>query len=144
MYLLGNALGNALGFNSFIFGFIERSLVPTGLHHAFYSPLWYTSAGGSVDFTQAAVIARGDAEYAVSDSTNIGLISWQKLIENLNPQGQAVAGSTNNPNTVGGDQTLFAHLNKNLLGREVFIRPVNKMNMSYVLMGRSMEKTTLS
>ncbi|MDE6477172.1 MAG: PTS transporter subunit EIIC [Mycoplasmoidaceae bacterium] len=27
------------GFNSFIFGFIERSLVPFGLHHAFYTPL---------------------------------------------------------------------------------------------------------
>ena len=36
------------GFDSFIFGFIERSLVPFGLHHVFYSPLWYTSAGGDV------------------------------------------------------------------------------------------------
>ena len=36
------------GFDSFIFGFIERSLVPFGLHHVFYSPLWYTAAGGDV------------------------------------------------------------------------------------------------
>ena len=36
------------GFDSFIFGFIERSLVPFGLHHVFYSPLWYTQAGGNV------------------------------------------------------------------------------------------------
>jgi PTS system glucose-specific IIC component len=38
--ILGGALGsNMYGFNAFIFGYIERSLVPFGLHHAFYSPL---------------------------------------------------------------------------------------------------------
>ncbi|VEU59257.1 PTS transporter subunit IIABC [Mesomycoplasma neurolyticum] len=36
------------GFESLIFGFIERSLIPFGLHHAFYAPLWYTSVGGDV------------------------------------------------------------------------------------------------
>lgn len=36
------------GFDSFIFGYIERILVPFGLHHVFYSPLWYTQAGGNV------------------------------------------------------------------------------------------------
>ena len=37
-----------IGLDSFIFGFIERILVPFGLHHAFYSPLWYTAAGADV------------------------------------------------------------------------------------------------
>lgn len=37
-----------IGLNSFIFGAVERSLIPFGLHHAFYSPLWYTSAGGQL------------------------------------------------------------------------------------------------
>jgi PTS system glucose-specific IIC component len=37
---MGNYLGQApYGINSFVFGFIERSLVPFGLHHAFYAPL---------------------------------------------------------------------------------------------------------
>ncbi|UVD81528.1 glucose PTS transporter subunit IIA [Mycoplasma iguanae] len=36
------------GVESLIFGYIERSLIPFGLHHAFYSPLWYTSVGGNV------------------------------------------------------------------------------------------------
>ncbi|WP_342269195.1 PTS transporter subunit EIIC [Spiroplasma endosymbiont of Aspidapion aeneum] len=31
---------------TFIFGFIERLLIPAGLHHVFYSPFWYSSAGG--------------------------------------------------------------------------------------------------
>lgn len=45
--VFGNSLGQVpYGFESFIFGFIERSLIPFGLHHVFYAPLWYTSAGG--------------------------------------------------------------------------------------------------
>jgi len=34
------------GLDSFIFEIFERSLVPFGLHHVFYAPLWWTSAGG--------------------------------------------------------------------------------------------------
>lgn len=45
----GTKLGQVpYGFESFIFGYIERSLIPFGLHHVFYSPLWYTSAGGDL------------------------------------------------------------------------------------------------
>jgi PTS system glucose-specific IIC component len=40
LYAFGNALGSApAGVNSFVFGLIQRSLVPFGLHHAFYAPL---------------------------------------------------------------------------------------------------------
>ena len=46
---IGRNSGNLpAGLDSFIFGFIERILVPFGLHHAFYSPLWYTEAGANV------------------------------------------------------------------------------------------------
>lgn len=48
------------GFDSFIFGFIERSLVPFGLHHVFYSPLWYTSAGGDVGQALDAWLANSE------------------------------------------------------------------------------------
>lgn len=47
--IIGKGLGTLSangGANALIFGYIERSLVPFGLHHAFYSPLWYTSVGG--------------------------------------------------------------------------------------------------
>lgn len=51
--ILLNEFGSALagmpaGIDSFIFGVVERSLIPFGLHHAFYTPLWYTSAGGEL------------------------------------------------------------------------------------------------
>ncbi|QVK06709.1 PTS transporter subunit EIIC [Mycoplasma mycoides] len=36
------------GTDSLIFEIVERSLVPFGLHHVFYAPLWWTSAGGSI------------------------------------------------------------------------------------------------
>jgi PTS system glucose-specific IIC component len=40
LYAFGKALGGApAGVNSFVFGLFERSLVPFGLHHAFYAPL---------------------------------------------------------------------------------------------------------
>ncbi|AHF58130.1 PTS transporter subunit EIIC [Spiroplasma eriocheiris] len=54
--LIGTALawfGNNSGklpvrLDSLIFEIFERSLVPFGLHHVFYSPLWWTQAGGSM------------------------------------------------------------------------------------------------
>ena len=33
-------------FGTFIFGFIERALIPFGLHHVFYMPFWQSAVGG--------------------------------------------------------------------------------------------------
>ncbi|KGE18611.1 glucose-specific PTS transporter subunit IIBC [Paenibacillus wynnii] len=44
-------------FAAFIFGLIERSLIPFGLHHIFYSPFWY-EFGTYVD--NAGNLVRGD------------------------------------------------------------------------------------
>ncbi|TDV24133.1 PTS system glucose-specific IIC component [Mycoplasmopsis mustelae] len=46
----GESLGKVpYGFESLIFGVIERSLIPFGLHHVFYAPLWYSNAGGDIN-----------------------------------------------------------------------------------------------
>lgn len=43
------ALVNASGlFGTFIFGWIERALIPFGLHHIFYLPFWQTDLGGTL------------------------------------------------------------------------------------------------
>ncbi len=58
------------GFDSFIFELIERSLVPFGLHHVFYAPLWWTSAGGgplSSVFSQYSTSALAAAGITLSD-----------------------------------------------------------------------------
>ncbi|MDN8696617.1 PTS transporter subunit EIIC, partial [Staphylococcus aureus] len=34
-------LNKNLTLTTFIFGIIERSLIPYGLHHIFYSPIWF-------------------------------------------------------------------------------------------------------
>ncbi|MCS3407829.1 PTS transporter subunit EIIC [Serratia sp. AKBS12] len=42
------ALVNRTGYaGTFIYGFIERALIPFGLHHVFYIPFWQTALGGS-------------------------------------------------------------------------------------------------
>lgn len=35
-------------YGTFIFGFIERALIPFGLHHVFYMPFWQSAIGGSL------------------------------------------------------------------------------------------------
>ncbi len=53
----GKALvGMPFGTDSLVFGIVERSLIPFGLHHAFYTPLWYTSAGGVLTGVDSSVI----------------------------------------------------------------------------------------
>lgn len=110
---IGIGLGQALGFNSFVFGFIERSLVPFGLHHAFYSPLWYTSVGGSADLTQQAIIHINGVAYGLSNTTSAAgqVLTWQGLISAL--------GSEGKESIVAGDQTMWAYFNSNLLGKTV-------------------------
>ncbi|EGU33487.1 PTS system glucose-specific transporter subunit EIICBA [Vibrio sp. N418] len=47
------ANGGNMYLSTFIYGFMERALIPVGLHHIFYSPYWfsfgeYTTAAGTV------------------------------------------------------------------------------------------------
>ena len=35
-------------YGTFIFGFIERALIPFGLHHVFYMPFWQSAIGGTM------------------------------------------------------------------------------------------------
>lgn len=44
---LGNLVLNSGYIGTWIYGIIERALIPFGLHHVFYIPFWQTSVGGS-------------------------------------------------------------------------------------------------
>ncbi|MEG0577900.1 MAG: glucose PTS transporter subunit IIA [Bacilli bacterium] len=46
---LGNIVVHSGYFGTFLFGVIERALIPFGLHHAFYIPIWQTGLGGSME-----------------------------------------------------------------------------------------------
>lgn len=50
-------LGKNLALTTFIFGIIERSLIPFGLHHIFYAPFWF-EFGHYVN--EAGNLVRGD------------------------------------------------------------------------------------
>lgn len=44
---LGNLVLNSGYIGTWIYGIIERALIPFGLHHVFYIPFWQTSVGGT-------------------------------------------------------------------------------------------------
>ena len=47
IFALGNLVLNSGYIGTAIYGFIERILIPFGLHHVFYLPFWQTGVGGS-------------------------------------------------------------------------------------------------
>ncbi|QGZ97689.1 PTS sugar transporter subunit IIABC [Mycoplasma sp. NEAQ87857] len=96
-----NAFGTAIGSvpggaESLIFGYVERALIPFGLHHVFYAPLWYSSAGGDLNtqlaeflrdhpgITQGAdlknlinIVAEHPDKYQGDSTTALSLLSFQ-------------------------------------------------------------------
>ena len=48
IYALGGIVIASGYFGTFIYGCIERALIPFGLHHIFYMPFWQTGVGGSM------------------------------------------------------------------------------------------------
>ena len=46
--LLGDLVQNTGYIGTLIYGYIERALIPFGLHHVFYLPFWQTVVGGSM------------------------------------------------------------------------------------------------
>ncbi len=47
IFALGDLVLKSGYFGTFIFGFLERALIPFGLHHVFYLPFWQTALGGT-------------------------------------------------------------------------------------------------
>ncbi len=109
LYYLGYGLGyigdKTYGFNSFIFGYIERALVPFGLHHAFYTPLWYTAVGGQINFSEAA-------KQIVCDGHTY--TSWFDFAKSVSPT------SFINGTAIDGDQSCWFILSQ-LAGKTVTI-----------------------
>ncbi len=48
IFALGDLVLKSGYAGTFIYGFIERILIPFGLHHVFYLPFWQTGVGGSM------------------------------------------------------------------------------------------------
>lgn len=90
LYKFGQLAGEApFGINSLIFGYTERVLVPTGLHHAFYMPLWQTSAGGQMLIQQDMII---NGHYVLVNGEHI---TWAKFAGSAYVDVQSIVGDQN-------------------------------------------------
>lgn len=49
IYAVGNVVLNSGYAGTWIYGFMERILIPFGLHHVFYLPFWQTGVGGTME-----------------------------------------------------------------------------------------------
>lgn len=47
IYAVGDVVRNSGYFGTFLYGVMERALIPFGLHHVFYLPFWQTAVGGT-------------------------------------------------------------------------------------------------
>lgn len=109
--LIGGALGSGMyGFQSFIFGFIERALVPFGLHHAFYSPLWYSNIGGELNLNDLAIVNGQFVSLAVGGAS----ARWLDIVKHFNIDYDI------NSTSIAGDQVMWAFVNSNLAGKTVY------------------------
>lgn len=109
--LIGGALGSGMyGFQSFIFGFIERALVPFGLHHAFYSPLWYSNIGGELNLNDLAIVNGQFVSLAVGGAS----ATWLEIVKHFNIDYDI------NSTSIAGDQVMWAFVNSNLAGKTVY------------------------
>lgn len=49
MYAVGNLVQSSGYIGTWIYGVMERALIPFGLHHVFYLPFWQTGVGGTME-----------------------------------------------------------------------------------------------
>ncbi|QMT98643.1 PTS transporter subunit EIIC [Mycoplasma tullyi] len=162
-----NALGENLGFlarnsnfNSFIFGYVERALVPFGLHHAFYTPLWFTSAGGTIANIVTDQAGQGAiAPLIVVDENGqkvvrsiIGIAAskdamkpagfqaqnwmfWGQVVKALNP------GQTISTESLSGDQRLWFTINSLFVNKSVYL---SGAELPYTFTFKSFADSTLN
>ncbi len=49
IYSVGNVVLESGYFGTWVYGVMERALIPFGLHHVFYLPFWQTAVGGTLE-----------------------------------------------------------------------------------------------
>lgn len=70
IYALGGIVQASGYFGTFIYGCIERALIPFGLHHIFYMPFWQTGVGGSAIIDGVNVMGAQNIFFAELASPN--------------------------------------------------------------------------
>lgn len=75
IYSLGNLVLGSGYFGTFIYGTIERALIPFGLHHVFYMPFWQTGLGGTMAVDGQTVAGAQNIFFAQLASPNVNEFS---------------------------------------------------------------------
>ena len=75
IFALGNLVLNSGYIGTLVYGFIERILIPFGLHHVFYLPFWQTGLGGSAVIDGALVYGAQNIFFAELASPNTQVFS---------------------------------------------------------------------
>ena len=70
IFALGSVVEASGYFGTFIYGCIERALIPFGLHHIFYMPFWQTGVGGSALIDGVTVMGAQNIFFAELASPN--------------------------------------------------------------------------
>ena len=71
IYALGDLVLRSGYAGTLIYGFIERILIPFGLHHVFYLPFWQTGVGGSALIDGVQIFGAQNIFFAELASPNI-------------------------------------------------------------------------
>ena len=71
IYALGDLVLRSGYAGTLIYGFIERILIPFGLHHVFYLPFWQTGVGGSAMIDGVMVYGAQNIFFAELASPNV-------------------------------------------------------------------------
>lgn len=72
IYGLGALVNNSGYAGTWIYGVIERALIPFGLHHVFYIPFWQTAVGGQMEV--AGQMVYGAQNIFFAQLANVGAI----------------------------------------------------------------------
>lgn len=72
---LGGFINRTGNFGIFLYGALERLLIPTGLHHLVYTPFLYTSLGGTVEIGGQILEGARNIYYAEMADPSIAVLS---------------------------------------------------------------------
>ncbi len=75
IYAIGGLVVASGYFGTFIYGFIERALIPFGLHHVFYLPFWQTGLGGAMVVDGVLIEGAQNIFFAQLASPNVSQFS---------------------------------------------------------------------
>ena len=71
IYAVGDIVLNSGYVGTWVYGFMERLLIPFGLHHVFYLPFWQTAVGGTLEVSGQLIEGAQNIFFAQLSDPNV-------------------------------------------------------------------------